>query len=161
MLDADAANELIITDKDQTKQIESARQQIEEIAAMELGKKIPVSPRDNHEIHLQVLLQDIGTKVQQSAKQYNPAIVPLLKIEVEHGAQHLGFLKGDKTKKAIFKDLEDRLQLSTDAIKDLEKKGLDLAKQQFDQAAQLAQTPEQQAQVQQAQAQLEQQQNSL
>lgn len=161
VLDADAAEELLISDKDQTKQIESARQQELELLAIQAGMKVPVSPRDNHEIHLQVLLQDIGTKVQGQAQNFTPEIIPLLKAEVEHGADHIRYLKSDKSKKAIVGDLEDRLKLSVDAIKQLEKQGFDLAKAQFDAAAKIAATPEEQAQVQQAQQQLEQQVTSL
>lgn len=161
VLDADAAEELLISDKDQTKQIESARQQIEELAAMEVGKTIPVSPRDNHEIHLEILLKDIGSKVQAQAQNYNPAIIPLLEAEVKHGQDHLKYLRADKTKKAIFEGLDERMDLSEDAIKQLKQEGIDLAKAQFNAAAKLAATPEEQAQVQQAQEQLKQQENSI
>lgn len=161
VLDADAADELLISDKDQTKQIESARQQEIEITTIVSGLNVPVSPRDNHEIHLQTVLQWVGGKVQQAAQQFDPSVVPILKMVVQHGAEHLNFLKNDKTKKNIVKDLEDRLKMSVDAIKDLEKQGYQLAKQNFDQAAKLAQTPQETQQVQQAQAQLEAQQNSL
>lgn len=161
VLDSDAAEELLISDKDQTKQIESARQQEIELTTIQTGMKVPVSPRDNHEIHLQILLQDIGTKVQGQAQNYNPGIIPLLKAEVQHGLEHLRYLKADKSKKAIFSDLEDRLKLSVDAIKQLEKQGIDLARAQFDAAAKMSQTPEELAQVQQAQEQLKQQENSI
>lgn len=161
VLDADAAEELLISDKDQTKQIEAARQQEIELTTIQNGMKIPVSPRDNHEIHLQVLLQDIGTKVQAQAQNFNPEIISLLEAEVEHGAEHFKYLKADKTKKAVFEGLEDRLKLSVDAIKQLKKQGIDLAKAQFDAAAKMAATPEEQAQVQQAQQQLQEQENSI
>lgn len=161
VLDADTAEELLISDKDQTKQIEAARQQEIELTTIQTGVKVPVSPRDNHEIHLQVLLQDIGTKVQAQAQNFNPDIIPLLQAEVAHGSEHLKYLAADKTKKAIYKPLEERLELSVDAIKDLQKQGSELAKAQFDAAAKMAATPEEQAQVQQAQAQLEQQNTSI
>lgn len=161
VLDADAAEELLISDKDQTKQIESARQQEIELTTIQNGMKVPVSPRDNHEIHLQVLLQDIGTKVQAQAQNFNPEIIGLLEAEVAHGAEHIKYLKADKTKKAVLEGLEDRLKLSVDAIKQLKKQGIDLAKAQFDAAAKMAATPEEQAQVQQAQQQLQEQENSI
>lgn len=161
VLDADAAEELLISDKDQTKQIESARQQEIELTTIQNGMKVPVSPRDNHEIHLQVVLQNIGGKVQAQAQNFNPEIIPLLQAEIEHGAEHLRYLKADKSKKAIVGDLEDRLKLSVDAIKQLQQQGIDLAKAQFDAAAKMAATPEEQAQVQQAQQQLQEQENSI
>lgn len=157
VLDSDAADELIITDKDQTKKIESARAQIEEIGSMEIGKQIPVSPRDDHEIHLQVLLQDIGQKVQSQAQSFNPQIIPVLQQEINHGGGHINFLLEDKTKKKIAKQLEDRLKMSVEAVKSLQKQGLDLAKAHIDQAAKMAANPQEQAQVQQARQQLAQQ----
>jgi hypothetical protein len=161
VLDADAAEELLISDKDQTRQIESARQQEMELTTIQTGMKVPVSPRDNHEIHLQVLLQDVGTKVQAQAQNFNPDIIGLLEAEVAHGTDHLKYLSADKGKKAAFKDLEERLKLSVDAIKQLKQQGIDMAKAQFDAAAKIAKTPEEQAQVQQARQQIEEQENSL
>lgn len=154
VLDADAADELIISDKDQTKQIEAARQQEIELTTLQTGVGVPVSPRDNHEIHLQVLFQELGSKIQAQAQNFTPEIIPILKNEVKHGADHLSFLKADKTKKAIFGPLEEKLKLSADGIKTLEKQAQDMAKASFDAAAKLAKTPEEIAQVKQAQAQL-------
>lgn len=161
VLDADIADELLISDTDQTKQIESARQQEMELTTIQTGLQVPVSPRDNHEIHLQVLLNDVGMKVQGQAENFNPDIIPILKLEVEHGTQHLKFLGADKMKKSAFQDFEKRIKMAVDAIKTLEKQKIDIAKAHFDQASKLAQTPEEQAQVQQAMEQIQQQENSL
>lgn len=161
VLDADAADELIISDQDQTKQIEAARQQELELTTILTGKKVPVSPRDNHQIHIEFLLQDIGTKVQAQAQNFNPDEIPTLKLEVEHATEHLGFLKNDKSKKQIVKTLEDRIEASVDGIKTLEKQQIQLAKLNADQAAKIAQTPEEMAQVDQLQQQIKQQESSI
>lgn len=161
VLDADAADELLISDQDQTKKIESTRLQELELTTIESGMNVPVSPRDNHEIHLGVLLEWLGTKVQQQATNFNPDQIPTLKAVVSHGGQHVQFLKADKTKKAIASPLEDRLKLAVDAIKQLEKQKIQMAEASFQAAGQLAQTPEERAQVQQAQQQLEQQKQSI
>lgn len=157
VLDADAADELLITDEDQSKVIESKRLQELELTSILSGLVIPVSPRDNHEVHLAVVLEWLGTTIQQQAQGLNPSVIPLLKAVVAHGDEHLGMLERDRTKKAIYKDMKERLKLTADTIKDLEKEAMKMAKAQIDQAAQLAATPEEQAQVQQAQAQIEQQ----
>lgn len=154
VLDAEAADELLITEDDQTKQIESIRLQEFEVTSMESGKKVPVSPRDNHEVHLKVLLPDAGQKIQQLAQQFNPAAIPILQLESEHAHQHLNFLDQDKTKKNIFKQYEEGVKTLDQGIKDLQKQAAEMAKHSIDAAAQLAQTPEEQAQVEQARTQL-------
>lgn len=159
VLDADAADELLINDEDSTRRIESARAQWEELNAIQGGFRIPVSPRDIHEIHLQVVLEWLGTKIQEQAQGLNPDILPLMKQVIAHGAEHVGFLEKDKTKKSIFKDMEERLKMAVDTVNGLEKDALKLAKGAIDQAAKLARTPEEIQQVEQANAQLQTQEN--
>lgn len=161
VLDADAAEELLISDKDQTKQIESQRQQELELTTILSGLNVPVSPRDNHEAHLSIVFQWLGTKIQEQAQGLNPDMLPALKQVAAHGQAHLRFLEQDKSKKAAFKEAKEKLDLTLDTVKDLEKDAMRLAKASFDQAAKLAATPEEQQQVQQAQAQLQQQEASL
>lgn len=155
VLDADAADELLINDEDSTRRIESARAQLEELDSIQGGFKIPVSPRDIHEIHLQIVLEWLGTKIQEQAQGLNPDILPLMKQVIAHGDEHLGFLKNDKTKKAIFKDMEERLKMSVDTVNDLEKDAMKLAKGAIDSAAKLAKTPEELQQVDEANKQLQ------
>lgn len=157
VLDADAAEELLISDKDQTKQIEATRLQELEIPAILQGMIVPVSPRDNHEAHLKVVFEWVGTEVQKQAQEFNPDIIPILKAMVQHGSAHVEYLKADKTKKSIYKDVKERLDLTVDAIKDLEKQAMQLAKGSIDAAAKIAKTPEEFQQIQQAQQALQQQ----
>ena len=161
VLDADIADELMITDEDKTKQIESARLQELELTTIMTGKKVPVSPRDNHEIHIEYLLQDIGTKVQAQAQNFNPDEIPTLKLEVEHIVEHLGFLKADKSKKQIIKKLEERTEASVEGIETLEKQQVTLAKAASQQAATLARTPEEMAQIEQMNQQIQEKESSL
>lgn len=154
VLDADAADELLITDKDQTMEIESSRTQEFEITTMQNGMNVPVSPRDDHEAHLKVVLEWVGANIQNQAQQMNPEMIPVLKVVIAHGAQHLGFLGKQKGKKAVYDDLHDRLNLAVNTVKKLEKDALKLSQEAIKGAAALAKTPEEQAQVQQAQAQL-------
>lgn len=161
VLDADAADDLLIKDTDQTKEIEAARQQELELTTILTGKPVPVSPRDFHEVHIQFLLQDIGTKIQAQATNFNPNEIPILKLEVQHAAEHLKFLEGDKAKKQITSKFSEALKQANDGINTLEKQKIQLAKAQIDQAAKIAKTPEEQAQVQQMQNQIKQQETSL
>lgn len=159
VLDQDAADELLIPENDKTKEIEAVRQQEMELTTLMTGKKVPVSPRDNHQIHIEYLLQDIGTKVQAQATNFNPDEIPTLKLEVEHGVEHLKYLTSDKAKKQISKGLEERLKASTDGIETLENQQITLAKAATEQAKTLAKTPEEMAQVQQMEQQIQQKEN--
>lgn len=161
VLDADAAESLIIDGEDQTKQIEAARQQELELTTIMTGKPVPVSPRDNHEIHIEFLLKDIGTKVQAQATNFNPDEIPILKLEVRHVEEHLKYLKSDKSKKNIIRTLEGRVKASQEGIETLVKQQTELATLAFDEAAKIAQTPEEMAQVEQARQQLKQEEQSV
>lgn len=152
LLDSDAAEELMISDKDQTLEIESARaEEIEINTIVTSGIQVPVSPRDNHESRLAVDLDWLGNTVKQQAQGLNPNIIPTMKLVIAHADMHLGYLEKDKTKKAAFKDLQARVKLSVDAVKNLEKQAMTLAKGAITQASKIAKTPEEFQQIQQAQ----------
>lgn len=155
VLDADAANELMISDKDQTKTIEAQRMQELENTTLQTGVPVPVSARDNHEAHLDVVLEWIGMNVQSQAQQFNEQAIPILKLATAHAASHLGFLQQDKVKKPIFDKYKKRVNEAVGAINKLTQQGMQLAKASIDQAAKIARTPEEMAQVEQAQQQLE------
>lgn len=157
VLDVDTAEDLLLTNEDQTKQIEAERQQELELTTIMTGKPVPVSPRDNHEIHMEFLLKDIGTKVQAQAHNFNPQEIPILKLEVQHVSEHGNFLLQDKTKKKISQQLMERTKAAVEGINTLEKQKNTLAKASIDQAAKIAKTPQEMAQVDQMRQQLEQQ----
>lgn len=160
VLDADAAEELIITDEDQSKVIESTRQQELELTTILQGMNVPVSPRDNHEAHLKVIFEWLGTMINQQAQNPSPEAIPMMKAVVDHGNAHLRMLGQDKTKKAFFVQAENKMDDAEDAIKTLEKQNQQMAAAAIAQAKQLATTPEQQAQVAQAEQALTQQQTA-
>jgi len=97
----------------------------------------------------------LGTEIQQQAQGINPDKIPLMKQVIAHGAEHLGYLEKDKTKKAIFKDMEGRLKMATDTVVGLEKDAMKLAKGAIDSAGKIAQTPQERQQVDQAKQQLQ------
>lgn len=161
VLDADAANDLLIDDKDKTKEIESARLQEMELTTIMTGKQVPVSPRDNHQIHVEFLLADVGNKVMGQAQNFNPDEIPVLKLELAHIREHLKYIKADKLKKGIYSSLNERADAVEDGIETLEKQQIDLAKLNAEQAASLARTPEEMAQVEQLNQQIEQKEQSV
>lgn len=58
LLGADFADAVLLPDNDPTQTAEQARLQLMENALISLGRQVPVSPRDNHQIHLAVLNQE-------------------------------------------------------------------------------------------------------
>lgn len=120
------AEQLLLTDEDQTKVIEASRQQIMELDSIQDGFPVPVSPRDNHLVHLQVVLDWLDGQIQQ-AGQGAPAAPPdVLKGAAEHAAQHINFLGQDKQKAQVAKKLETDLKSQIKAIQDLEKQQMKL-----------------------------------
>ena len=55
-MNADFADRLLLPDADPTEQAEQTRQQQLELVLLSHGEAVPVSPRDNHLIHFQVLM---------------------------------------------------------------------------------------------------------
>lgn len=53
---ADFANKVLLPDQDPTEQAEQTRQQQLEVVLLSGGQPVPVSPRDNHLIHLGILM---------------------------------------------------------------------------------------------------------
>jgi hypothetical protein len=148
VLDADAANELLIPKDDQTRQIEAAREQELELTTMMTGKPVPVSPRDNHPVHISFLLQDLGTKIQGQAQNFNPDEISVMKLETAHCAEHLQYLASDPSKKQVADQLKEKIQEAVNGIKILEKQKFDLARAAANQAGKIAKTPQEMAQVQ-------------
>lgn len=156
VLDADVADELLISDDDQTKEIESARLQEMENTTMDTGVKVPVSPRDNHEIHLKTEFALTGKEIQEmaQAQQINPQRIPVFLLRLDHSKQHFNFLAGDKSKKNILKQYEDGIKSLEQGIQQLQKEASNMARQALDKASQIAATPEEKAQVEQARSQI-------
>jgi hypothetical protein len=65
---ADFANRVLLPDQDPTIHAEQQRAQQLEIILLSGGQPVPVSPRDNHEIHLQVLMPSMQQMAQHIAE---------------------------------------------------------------------------------------------
>lgn len=90
------ADQIILEDQeDQTVQTEAVRQQIMENAAIMGGESVPVSPRDRHDIHLQVLDKEMSSaapEIEKKASQGSPDVPQLMdnySQGLQHGSQHL------------------------------------------------------------------------
>lgn len=82
------ANAVLLPDNDPTVLAEQTRlQQLELYFITQTASEIPTSPRDNHLIHLQVLMPSMEAAAQAAAK--DPGSVQLLQALLKHAEQHL------------------------------------------------------------------------
>jgi len=87
------ADDIILPEEDQTVQAEAVRQQTLELLALEKGEAVPVSPRDNDEIHISMLMGEQD----QGGRWGNGAIAALIasgniqgaQAAMEHWSQHV------------------------------------------------------------------------
>lgn len=87
-VDDDFANSVLLPDEDPTVVAEQSRlQQMELLLIAGHGTKVPISPRDNHAVHLQVLMPALEQAAQVSAQQ--PQGVPILEAMLAHAQGHL------------------------------------------------------------------------
>lgn len=66
-VDADFAAKVLLPDNDPTEKAEQSRQQQIEWSILQKGEPVPVSPRDNHEIHVGILMpiaEQVGAALQ-------------------------------------------------------------------------------------------------
>lgn len=107
----DAAKALIIDQPDQTILAEATRMQMQESATMEaLGQQVPVSPRDNHLIHGDVvmkLLQALGTQISQLG--VDDSVMKQAELNLNHLGDHLQqyLQRGGVTQDQQYKILND------------------------------------------------------
>lgn len=100
------AAELLIPKEDQTRIINAVQKQLTEIGTMINEVDVPVSPQDDHVVHLQTIIKWIdGVFAAIAQGQPHPSI-QALQLALKHGTQHLQFLSQDKTKQTDFKQLE-------------------------------------------------------
>lgn len=112
-------DELLITKEDQTLVINAIQKQLNEIGTMINQVAVPVSPQDDHLIHLQTLIKWIDGQLGAIAQGQPSASIQSLILSVQHGDQHLGMLKADKTKEATGKQIEPTWNQIKDGVKGL------------------------------------------
>lgn len=83
------ADKVLLPDEDPTVQSEQTRLQQIEVALLSQGQGVPVSPRDNHEIHLGIimpLLEQIAPAINEGQ-----ASTGMLEVLVKHGRDHYNY----------------------------------------------------------------------
>lgn len=87
-VNADFAADVILPVNDPTQEAEQARMQTLENIALGLAKQVPVSSRDNHRIHADVLKADLSELFPVLAQ--DPSLLPEIQAKVVHWAEHFG-----------------------------------------------------------------------
>lgn len=137
LFDAEMADDVLLPDNDPTVQAEQARTQLLEDQLLGLGKPVPVSPRDNHEIHMAVLREEFAP-VAQAAGGGDAKALAVAPVWLKHWEDHL--------------DLALQSGINKEALKPMIQEIKDVAKHVGELQAQ-AQAKAQQAQAAQAQLQ--------
>ena len=86
-VNSDFAADVVLPVNDPTVEAEQARSQVLESIALGIGKDIPVSPRDNHRIHADLLKPDVQ-QIFQNLMQDQSLIVEL-QLKLKHWSDHL------------------------------------------------------------------------
>lgn len=87
LLDAEFAEATLIPDNDPTVQAEQTRQQTLELLVLQQGSPVPVSLRDNHQIHLQVIQASIEGTLETLAT--DPSAIPIFENILGHAQEHI------------------------------------------------------------------------
>jgi hypothetical protein len=96
---ADFVDRVLMPENDPTVQAEQLRQQQLELQLLQAGQAVPVSPRDNHIIHLQTLMpvaEQVGAAILQGQ-----ADTALLEVMVAHINEHVNNAQQQGTPKEV------------------------------------------------------------
>lgn len=88
-IDAEFAEEVLLPVPDPTVISEQARQQEIENVLLERGKPVPVSPRDNHGVHIEVVKPLAAQLGQVLNQQPTPEIVAVFQNVLQHWSEHI------------------------------------------------------------------------
>lgn len=107
LINAEFATDVLLPENDPTIPAEQSRQQIMENSLLAVGGEIPVSPRDNHPIHRQVLKAALSP-IAQAAGQGDPKALEILPAFLKHWEAHLeAGLAAGEDKKALAPEIAE------------------------------------------------------
>jgi hypothetical protein len=116
-VNADFAKKVLLPENDPTVQAEQSRLQQIELGLLLQGQPVPVSPRDNHEIHLSILMpmaEQIGAGINDG--QFDTAV---LEAVVAHISEHYERALQSGVDKNKIKPVGDFLKKALPAIDQL------------------------------------------
>jgi hypothetical protein len=87
-IDAEFAEDVMLQDPDPTVISEQTRQQELENMLLAMGREVPVSPRDNHRIHIETLKPTIAAAAEQLGSG-DPALMAAFELALGHWALHI------------------------------------------------------------------------
>ena len=93
---AEFADAVILPQNDPTEMAENIRQQLQDNDLLKQGKQTPVSPRDNHQVHINILKNDF-IPIAQAAGRQDPKAFAVGTIFLTHWQQHLAALAAGAT----------------------------------------------------------------
>lgn len=130
-INSDFAQRVLLPANDPTVQAEQSREQDLETMLLSSGHPVPVSPRDNHLIHLQELMPDaeqLASQMMQGQFQ-----LPVLEAVLAHVNEHYQQAVAQGTKKEVLAEVADFVKKIGPALKKLEE--IEQQKQQLQQSA--------------------------
>jgi hypothetical protein len=120
-VDEEFAKKILLPDEDPTVQAEQSRlQSLELLLIIGQSAEVPVSPRDNHEVHLQVLMPVMEATAQQAVS--DPHAVQTLHALLAHAEAHYNAAVAGGIPKEALKPVEEilsKLRANMDKLNEL------------------------------------------
>lgn len=113
-VDADFAKRVLIPDEDPTVMAEQSRMQQMELALITSGQAVPVSPRDNHAVHLQIIfpvLEGIAGAVMQGQ-----ADTAVFESALAHCGEHYNYAQNFGAPKELLDQVKELLGKAKTAL---------------------------------------------
>lgn len=140
-IDSDFANRVLLPANDPTEQAEQLRLQQMELALLQQGQAVPVSPRDNHVLHLQVLIP-VAEQVSAEILQGN-SNTQVLEAIAAHVTEHYNLAQSMGVPKEAIQPAADfvkKIGATLAQLKELDAQASQLSAQSADLDAQDAQS---------------------
>ena len=113
LIDAEFADEVLVPQPDPTVVSEQSRQQELENLLIAAGKEVPVSPRDNHQVHIDTLKPSVEVLAQQLG-QADMNMLAIFKAALQHWDAHItAAVAAGADKNAFAEDVRQIRQAST------------------------------------------------
>jgi hypothetical protein len=110
LVDPEFADDVLLPENDPTQPAEQAREQLMENLLLAGGLPVPVSPRDNHMFHINVLKQALAPIAQHAASTNDPKVLQSAEMFVKHWAAHFNMLMETATDKKALAPMQKELE---------------------------------------------------
>jgi hypothetical protein len=129
-MDEEFAEAVILPENDPTEQAEQVRLQQLELLALTQGQPVPISPRDNHLVHLEFLQGPIQAAAQSAVE--DATTLPLLVNLGVHAEEHLLSAEAAGVDGKVLEPFYNMVTSAKNAAKQLEDQAAALASQGLD-----------------------------